>query len=108
MRALLGNDAPAESRMLLSQALAALPVAVLRARLKAVMAVNLLQQFAGLRMPVLYLQASRDLVVPGTAALDLRGVLPALQVVRLEGPHGLLQATPKEAAAAVLSFLASD
>lgn len=104
-RALLGADAPVESRLLLSQALAQLPVTVLRARLKAVLKVNVLRQFERLRVPVLYLQASRDLVVPESAAADLREVLPALQIARLDGPHGLLQAAPRAAAVAATWFL---
>lgn len=106
VRTLLGRCASEESRTLLVRALAALPASVLRARLKAAMAVNVLPQLAELRAPVLYLQASQDLVVPPKAASDLLQALPALQVVRLEGPHGLLQASPGAAATAVLSFLA--
>ena len=108
VHALLGAHAPQESRTLLSQALAELPAAVLRARLKAVMKVDVVRQLAQLRPPVLYLQASGDVIVPGLAASDLREVLPALRVVRLAGSHGLLQSAPKAAAAAVLSFLAPE
>lgn len=56
-RVMLGAQAPSESRLLLTQALSALPAAVLRARLKAVMAVNVMPLLAQLRCPVLYLQA---------------------------------------------------
>lgn len=105
-RALLGAHASAESRTLLRQTLAALPAAVVRARLKAVMTVNVLPLLCQLKTPVLYLQASSDLIVPARAAEDLPQALPSLEIVRLAGPHGLLQVAPKAAAVAVLSFLA--
>ncbi|WP_457447295.1 alpha/beta fold hydrolase [Roseateles sp. P5_E4] len=104
-RVMLGGQAPAESRKLLAQALAALPAAVLRARLKAVMKVDVIQQLMQVRAPVLYLQARQDLLVPRDVAMDLQRALPSLQFVGLEGPHGLLQATPRAAAAAVRAFL---
>ena len=102
---MLGRQASAESRGLLAQALSALPAAVLRARLKAVMKVDVIQQLMQVRAPVLYLQARQDLLVPRDVAAGLQRALPSLQVVGLEGPHGLLQAAPKAAAAAVRSFL---
>ncbi|MBW8848199.1 MAG: alpha/beta hydrolase [Burkholderiales bacterium] len=105
-RVLLGADASAASRALLAQALAELPASVLHARLKAVVKVDVLRLLAQLRAPVLYLQADGDLVVPPRSAANLREVLPTLQIVRLDGPHGLLQAAPRAAAAAMLSFLA--
>lgn len=104
-RVMLGTQAPAESRLLLAQALSELPAAVLRARLKAVMDVNVMPLLVQLRCPVLYLQARQDLLVPSHAAAAIRRALPALQVVSLDGPHGLLQAAAKAAAAAVQAFL---
>jgi len=58
-----------------------------------------------LRVPVLYLQGESDLAVPPAAAEQVRRALPTVRVVRLAGPHGLLQAAPAAAAQAIMSFL---
>ncbi|KQV60655.1 hypothetical protein ASC95_04235 [Pelomonas sp. Root1217] len=107
-RVMLGTQAPTESRMLLAQALLELPATVLRARLKAVMKVNVIQQLKQIRAPVLYLQARQDHIVPRDVAAALQQAVPSLQVVSLEGPHGLLQAAPVTAAAALQAFLAGS
>lgn len=106
-RALLGANAAAAVRGLLAQALAELPAAVLRARLRAVLKVDVLRPLAQVGVPVLYLQALQDRIVPPAAVADLLHALPTLEVVRIDGPHGLLQTAPKAAADAMLSFLAN-
>jgi pimeloyl-[acyl-carrier protein] methyl ester esterase len=70
------------------------------------MTINVLPQLVEVRVPALYLQAAQDFIVPPSAAAEMRQALPRLQVVCLEGPHGLLQAAPQAAAAAVMAFLA--
>jgi hypothetical protein len=56
---------------------------------------------------VLYLQAAQDRIVFAGSARHLRGLLPAMQMVTLRGPHLLLQAEPGAAAAAISSFIAA-
>lgn len=106
-RALLGPAASAESKALLARALARLPALVLRERLRMVMAVDVMQQLAAVRSPVLYLQATQDRIVPASAAEHVRRCCPQVSVMRLDGPHGLLQASPKACAVAMTSFLSS-
>lgn len=105
-RTLLGVNPPAESRALLAETLAQLPAAVLRARLRMVMAVDVADELTAVRAPVLYLQAAQDFVVPPSAAVEVRRVCPQTVVTRLAGPHGLLQAEPASCVAAMTSFLA--
>lgn len=105
-RVLLGPAPPGESSALLAKALARLPAAVLRERLRMVMAVDVSRELATVRAPVLYLQAKQDRVVPAFAADDIRRSCPQVSVKRLDGPHGLLQASPAACAAAMTSFLA--
>jgi pimeloyl-[acyl-carrier protein] methyl ester esterase len=104
--ALLGSRANAESRVLLAAALSRLPASVLRARLRMVMAVDVSRELAALRAPVLYLQAVQDRIVPPAAAADIQRICPAASIIRLDGPHGLLQAAPAPCATAMTSFLA--
>lgn len=55
-------------------------------------------------MPALYLQALQDRLVPAKAAAIIERALPALRIVRLDGPHGLLQASPAAAARVIDNF----
>ncbi|MFL6659962.1 MAG: alpha/beta fold hydrolase, partial [Massilia sp.] len=79
--------------------------AVLRARMHAVLTVDYTQQLSTVAMPVLYLQALQDRVVTAGSARHIQAHLPTVQVAALRGPHLLLQASPKEAAAAVDAFV---
>lgn len=56
-------------------------------------------------MPVLYLQASADRLIPRGVGEDLQKLNPAIRLERVEGPHFLLQTQPKAAAAAIKVFL---
>lgn len=105
-RVLLGPRAAAQAHRLLSVALKRLPKALLHARLRMVMSVDVSADLATLTVPVLYLQAAQDWVVPASAVEHVRSSCTQVMVVRLAGPHGLLQAEPKAAAAAMTSFLA--
>ncbi|MFG6486165.1 alpha/beta fold hydrolase [Roseateles sp. BYS78W] len=105
-RVLLGGGPSDEARVLLAEALAQLPAAVLRARLRMVMAVDVSEELAAVRAPVLYLQAGQDRVVPPAAAVHVRRACPQVVITRIDGPHGLLQAAPGRCVAAMTSFLA--
>lgn len=105
-RVLLGPAPPAESSALLAKALARLPAAVLRERLRMVMAVDVSRELAAVRAPVLYLQAKQDCIVPASVVDDIRRCCPQVSVKHLDGPHGLLQASPAACVAAMTSFLA--
>lgn len=79
--------------------LAPIPKTILLGRIRAVAEVNVTDALDRVRVPVLYLQASRDRLVPRKAGRDFADV----QVV--DGPHFLLQANPADAATAVAAFL---
>jgi pimeloyl-ACP methyl ester carboxylesterase len=104
---LLGRFGNSQSRRLFADALAKVNPDVLRARLRAVMTVDVHEKVAAIKVPFLYLQASADWVVPKSASVMFRQAAPALQVVELEGPHMLLQLSPAAAARAVEAFVNS-
>ncbi len=56
--------------------------------------------------PVGYLQATEDSFVTPNSAAELTALNPGVQVVRVAGPHLLLQANPQGAAEAIQAFLA--
>jgi pimeloyl-ACP methyl ester carboxylesterase len=78
---------------------------VLRHRVAAVLAVDETNSLARVRVPVLVLQGSDDLVVPRAAAEHIVRTLPAAERLEIRGPHMLLQIRAAECAAAVRRFM---
>lgn len=103
--ALLGTSAPASARSRFEDVLARLPAALVRARLKMVMQVDVCTELAAVRAPVLYLQARDDRLVPRNAGRQIVETRPGTKLVSLPGPHALLQVAPRPAAAAMAAFL---
>lgn len=103
-RCLLGAEANAPWVERIRQAMDKCSVSVLRKRAREVLLVDVHSQLAEIRMPVLYLQATRDRVVPAAALADMQRVLPEIQVARIDGPHFLLQARPGVCAERIVMF----
>ena len=102
---LLGRFATPKLRRMLRTALALVPPAVLRARLKAVVSVDVRPQARGLEAPVLYLKATHDRLVLSPAVTEVEQCCRNISIQAFEAPHCLLQAVPVEAAAAVTKFI---
>jgi pimeloyl-[acyl-carrier protein] methyl ester esterase len=81
--------------------------AVLRARIRAALSTDMTPRLQHICVPVLYLQATKDRIVPRAAARLISRSLPGIQVVELDAPHFLLQAVPVAAAREVQAFLRS-
>ncbi|MDO8438978.1 MAG: alpha/beta fold hydrolase [Telluria sp.] len=88
----------------LSRVLEHVPASVLRARLREVMKVDYSARIDDIKVPVLYLQAKDDHIVPVSAARHLETHCPSMLIKRFTAPHLLLQTVPVEAAAQVLEF----
>lgn len=91
----------------LSQALAQVPPKVLRERLRSVLRADAAHIFASGSLPVLYLRARHDRLVPPSNALQIMALAPGTQLVEIDAPHMLLQAAPEAAAIAVANFMNS-
>ena len=104
-RPLLGSFVTPALKSLLAEALALVSSAVLRARLKSVVTVDATEALAAVKVPVLYLQASSDALVPTSAVRQAQKACPAMTVQVIHGPHCLLQVAPADAAAAVCAFV---
>jgi pimeloyl-ACP methyl ester carboxylesterase len=102
---LLGAFSTAALRSALARAVAQVSPSVLRARLQAVLSVNVSAKLAALKVPVLYLRASHDRVVPSSASELVSQSYPNVKVVQVEGPHCLLQAAASESAQVIRGFL---
>ncbi|MGX9698725.1 alpha/beta fold hydrolase [Janthinobacterium lividum] len=91
----------------LAAALAQVPPSVLRQRLRAVLETDASRSFARGSLPVLYLRARHDRLVPPANAVQILRLAPDAQLADIAAPHMLLQAAPEAAAVAVTAFLAS-
>jgi pimeloyl-ACP methyl ester carboxylesterase len=78
---------------------------VLAARVRAVAGVDVSVALSDVQVPVLYLQARNDRVVPPRALRPFMALGDRLQVVSCAGPHCLLQARAGDAAAAISAFV---
>ena len=103
-RMLLGRFATPSLAALLQGSLRQVSTAVMTRRMKEVQRVNVIDKLAQVRVPAMYLQAMEDRIVPDQAARTIQRALSGLRIVRLEGPHGLLQAAPIAAANAIDNF----
>lgn len=103
--ALLGRFSSPRLSEALNQVLARLSPTVLRARLREVLSVDVVPQLSTVRVPVLYLRATEDRVVPPAACQLISRLLPATNITELEAPHFLLQVAPHAAARHVKVFV---
>lgn len=102
---LLGPRTEDRAMAALRRALAAVQARVWRARLRAVLAVDVSKALTDIDVPILYLQAASDRLVPTAAAQHIAAIAPSMEVVRIDGPHLLLQTRPHEATAAISDFV---
>ena len=104
---LLGRASNTAWRSALAQALAKVSPDAMRARLRAVLVVDVSAAWVKVNVPTLCLRATEDRVVPAAASRLAAALKPTTQVVELRGPHFLLQVAPLEAAQAILTFVRS-
>jgi pimeloyl-[acyl-carrier protein] methyl ester esterase len=101
----MGRFATPALRQMQLDARSAISPAALVARLKAIARVNVSDELRAVDLPTLYIRAAEDRLVPRSAGEYFSQLARAGRVVDLEGPHFLLQACPKDAAAEVRKFI---
>ena len=104
-RVLFGRFSSARLCSALVAALAPVSSAALRARLRAVLTIDVTHQMREVHVPVLYLQAMEDRLVPRGAFRLISQLIPGARIAELEAPHFLLQAAPAAAARHVKAFV---
>ena len=102
---LLGRHATKDLRRMLASATSQLSARTLQARVRAVRAIDVRSKLPEIRVPLLYLLAEQDRVVPHSALQTLLAIRPDMRVVSVSAPHMLLQAAPRTAANAIVAFL---
>lgn len=80
------------------------PTALL-SRLRAALAVDVSGELAACTVPILYLRASNDRLVPRAAGELIKEIQPGTNVAEFSAPHFLLQTVPHQAARSVARFV---
>ncbi|MFO7569170.1 MAG: alpha/beta hydrolase [Smithellaceae bacterium] len=78
---------------------------VMAHRLSLINEVDVTADLDSLTLPCLYLQATRDRIVPASCLKDYQRAIRHLQVVSMAAPHFILQAKPQACLDAIFSFL---
>lgn len=102
---LIGTGAPVALRDTYVESVGGLPSRVLQARLREVLSVDVSDRLARVSVPVLYLRATRDRLVPPAAGKWISILRPDVQTIDIDAPHGMLQAAPLACAEAVGTFV---
>jgi len=102
---LYGGRATPALRRAHAAAMARVSAGVLKARAAAVLAVDYRAQLRKVDVPMLYLRARGDRLIPRAAARTIIELRPDTELVEIDGPHFLLQTEPDACAAVVLRFL---
>jgi pimeloyl-ACP methyl ester carboxylesterase len=104
---LLGRFATPIHRMALSKAMAELSASTFHARARAVLDVDVMPIMHRVGVPLLYLRANDDRVVPPDCGQSIVETAPQARLIVIDAPHFLLQTAAAPAAAIVKQFVAS-
>ncbi len=102
---LMGRYATPALRELYGNAIRKASPATLRARLMAISEVDARDTFNRLDVPVLYLRATEDRMVPPSSSREAVAINPKVCIVDIAAPHFLLQVDPAGAAKAISNFM---
>ena len=101
----LGKFSSSARRTRLTAALKNVSTDALRARIGAVLGVDVTEKLCSVKVPLLYLRATQDHLIPRSASEWIEASLPTTRIVELKAPHFLLQVVPMEAAKLIGSFV---
>lgn len=105
---LLGRFTSPALRDALARTLAQVTPEALRARARAALSVDVSDELRRIQVPVLYLRAAHDRVVPRSSSEHIAIRANNVRIVEFEAPHFLLQTLPSEVASSIARFMAVD
>jgi pimeloyl-[acyl-carrier protein] methyl ester esterase len=105
-QALLGAYRDPEVALLLKKVIPYLPAGLIRFRVAQLLHADFSDQFLKAACPVLVVHGKQDLLVSKNHVKKLVRLRPNATVCSFEGPHMLLQVTPFECAADIVTFAA--
>jgi pimeloyl-[acyl-carrier protein] methyl ester esterase len=101
---LLGADAPQDIRDAVRQAIRQVDPLVLARRLQAVLGCDARNDLTHVDVPILYMQAEEDHLVPSSCFEEIRSLRPSVTLASVAAPHLILQRQPGQAAEAIVRF----
>ena len=102
---LIGRDAPKALLCAVRGAVSSVRPRVLAARVRAVLGCDVRKELVLVGVPILYLSATEDKLVPPRCLEEILSVKPDATVISVKGPHLLIQREPLQAAGAIANFL---
>lgn len=102
---LIGPNAPESLEAAVRSAVSSVKPEVLIARLRAVLSCDARQALSQVAVPMLYILATNDRVVPKFCLEEIRRIKPDIRAAEIEGPHLILQREPEQCADAVANFI---
>jgi pimeloyl-ACP methyl ester carboxylesterase len=104
-RILLGPDAPQPLVKKLRSAIYSVNPGVMADRLRAVLKCDAQAELRRVPVPILYIAATKDLLVREASLRIVQRIRPDTEVARISGPHLVAQREPSDTAKAVTEFL---
>jgi pimeloyl-ACP methyl ester carboxylesterase len=101
---LLGRWAEPELCSQLAAALSRVSSEVLTARARATLDIDLVRGARHITLPLLYVRASADRLIPSSAAQSVACIASAMTVQEITAPHFLFQTAPEACADAIRRF----
>jgi pimeloyl-[acyl-carrier protein] methyl ester esterase len=105
-RFVMGNDPSTSLECNFRKALQAVAAEVLAARLRAILDCDAREELRRTEIPLLYIQAECDRLVPPESFEGIRRIRPDAELVKIPGaPHLVLQREPRKCAQAIVRFV---
>jgi pimeloyl-ACP methyl ester carboxylesterase len=105
IKLLVGPNASSALVAAVRAAVSSVAPKVLSARLRAILTCNSQAELRVLAVPILYIRAEQDRVIPASSLDEIRQIQPQTAVVAIAGPHLLVQREPQQAAEIVSRFV---
>lgn len=102
---LYGGRATPELRRAHAQAMSRVSPSTVNARVAAILAVDYRAQLRRIEVPMIYLRAREDRLIPASAGRAIQELRPDCELTEIDAPHFLLQTEPEACATAVMNFI---
>jgi len=105
LKARLNGTSTAELQVLLNEALSNVSAQVLARRIREIIRLDVKPELERINVPMLYIQGTRDRVVPSLNLQNILKLKPSVQQVCIPTAHMVLQAQPAMAAGILAGFI---
>ena len=100
-KALMSGHGSRNLMALINEAHSRVAPAVMAARARAILSVNVEAELKAVRAPIFLLRGASDMVVPRTISQEIEKARPNVRSFQIPGPHLVLQANPDQSASVI-------